>query len=158
MVVLYHQFVALARLHQHLVVYAFEDAACHGARQLCGIRHVEDVYVFGADHHVHLRLAAETFVHALELVSAEGDGFIFYHYSIQDVALADEVGYKGIDGLVVDVRRHTYLLDATFAHHDDSVAQGQCFFLVVGHVHEGDAQFLVHFLQLHLHVFAHLEV
>ena len=158
MVVLHHQLVAFARLHQHFVVHTFEDAAGYGARQLCGVGYVEDVDVFGANHYVHLHLLAKSRVHAFKFVSAEGDGFILYHDSVQDVAFADEVCYEGVDGLVVDVRRHAYLLDASFAHHDDGIAQGQCLFLVVGDVDEGDAQLLVHLLQFHLHVLAHLEV
>ena len=158
MVVLHHQLVAFARLHQHFVVYAFKDAAGYGPRQLCGVGYIEDVDVFGANYYVHLHLFTKSRVYAFKFVPAEGNGLIFYHDSVQDVAFADEVGYKGVDGLVVDVGRHTYLLDASFAHHNDGVAQGECLFLVVGHVYEGDTQLLVHFLQFHLHVFAHFEV
>ena len=158
MVVLHHQLVAFARLHQHFIVYAFEDTAGYGARQLCGVGYIEDVDVFGANYYVHLHLFTKSRVYAFKFVPAEGNGLIFYHDSVQDVAFADEVGYKGVDGLVVDVGRHTYLLDASFAHHNDGVAQGECLFLVVGHVYEGDTQLLVHFLQFHLHVFAHFEV
>ena len=146
MVVLHHQLVAFARLHQHFVVYAFKDAAGYGPRQLCGVGYIEDVDVFGANHYVYLHLLAKSRVHAFKFVSAEGDGFILYHNSVQDVAFTNEVCYEGVDGFIVDVRRHAYLLDASFAHHDDGIAQGQCLFLVVGHIYEGDAQLLVHLL------------
>ncbi len=46
----------------------------------------------------------------------------------------------------------------SLAHHHDGVAQGEGFLLVVGYVDEGDAQSLVHLLQLQLHVLAHLQV
>ena len=122
------------------------------------VRGLEDVDVFRTDYDVHLRLFAETGVHAVEFLSAETDELVVHHDAVQDVALADEVGHEGVDRLVVDVYRGTGLLYLAFAHDDDGVAQGEGFFLVVGDVYEGDAQLLVHLFELHLHVFAHLQV
>ena len=88
----------------------------------------------------------------------ETDLAVADHRTVQDVALTDEIRYEGIDRLVVDVGRSADLLDAALVHHDDGVAEGQSLLLVVGYVYEGDAQLLVHFLELDLHVLAHLEV
>ena len=60
--------------------------------------------------------------------------------------------------LVIHIRRRTYLLNLTLTHNHYAVAQSQRLFLVVGHIYKGNTQFLVHLAQLHLHVFAHLQV
>ncbi len=158
MVVLHHQFVALAGLHQHFVVHAFEDGTCHGSCQLRRIRRLEDIYVFRTDYDVHLCLLSESRVHAIELMPAERDELVVHHDTVQDVALADEVRHERVDRFVVYIYRRACLLYFAFAHHDNGIAQREGFFLVVGDVYEGDAQLLVHLFQLHLHVLAHLEV
>ena len=157
-VILHHQLVALAGLYQHFVVHAFEDGACYGSRELRRIRGFEDVDVLRTDYDVHLCTVAETGIHAVELVFAEAGEPVVHHDTVQYVALADEVGYEGVDRLVVDVCRSADLLYPAFAHHDDGVAQGEGLFLVVGDVYEGDAQLLVHLFEFHLHVLAHLQV
>ena len=88
----------------------------------------------------------------------EGDAAVADHRAVEDVGLADEVGDEGVDGLVVDVHRGADLLDAALVEDDDGVGQGQGLLLVMRDIYEGDAQFLVHFLQFRLHVLAHLEV
>ena len=157
-IVLHHEFVSFVGLHHHFVVHAFEDAGGDGTCQLGGGRRLEDINVFGAEDDIDRGIDAEALVYTLKFVSGKGDGFILEHESVQDVALADEVGNERVDRLVVNVGRGTYLLDAAFAHHDDGVAQGEGFFLVVGDVDEGDAELLVHLFQFHLHVLAHFQV
>ena len=157
-VILYHELIAFGGLHHHFVVHAFEDRRSNRTGQHGCFRWFEYVYVFGADHHIHRSLLAEAFVHALEVMSGKGDLFIFNHQSVQYIALTDKVGDERIDGFIIYIDGGSDLLDAAFAHHNDGIAQGQCFFLVVGHVDEGDTKGFVHFLQFHLHVLTHLQV
>ncbi|MCY1234030.1 hypothetical protein D9M72_465980 [compost metagenome] len=50
------------------------------------------------------------------------------------------------------------LQDLAGGHHGDAVGKGQRFFLVVGDEDEGDAGFLLHPFQLHLHFLAQFQV
>ncbi len=83
---------------------------------------------------------------------------ILYHDSVQDVALANKVGHKRVNGFVVYFGRRSYLLNFALAHYHNSIAKGQRLFLVVCDIYEGDAQLFVHGFNFHLHVFAHLQV
>ena len=117
-----------------------------------------EIDVLRTDDDIDLHILAEALVHAVELVLDEGDAAVADHPALEDVALADEVRDEAVDGLVVDVHRGADLLDAALVEDDDGVGEGEGLLLVVGDVDEGDAQLLVHLLQLDLHVLAHLEV
>ena len=157
MIVLHHQFVVPAK-YGHFVVYALENARLYYAAQLGCIRHREDIQVFRTDHYIHRLVLSKAFIHTFEIVSAEVHQSVPDHGSVQDVTFADKIGYKRIDRFVVDVSRRADLLDLSFAHHHNAVAQCKGLFLIVSDIYEGNAQRLVHFLQFHLHVLAHLQV
>ena len=55
---------------------------------------------------------------------------------------------EGVDRLVVYLFRGADLLDDAVLHDDDAVGHGEGLFLVVGDVEEGDAQALMHLLEL----------
>ena len=122
---------------------------------LCVGAHLD---VFRSNHYIYLLVASESLIHTRNLRSGNLYQTVVDHRSAEDVALADEICHKRIGWFVVDIGRRSYLLDFSLAHHHDGVAQGQCFFLVVGNIYEGDSQTIVHLLQLQLHVFSHLEV
>ena len=50
------------------------------------------------------------------------------------------------------------MLNFSFAHHHHAVRKRQSLFLVVGDVDEGNTEFLMHLLELQLHVLTHLQV
>ena len=158
MVVLYHELIAFRRLHHHLVVNALENGGGNRPGQHGGFRRLENINVFRAEHDIYRGPFAETFVYAFELMPGKGYQLIFDHQSVQNIAFADKVGDKGVDRFVINVNRRPDLLDLPFAHHDDRIAQGECFFLIVSNIDKGDSERLMHFLQLHLHILAHLEV
>ena len=51
-----------------------------------------------------------------------------------------------------------HLLNQAIVHHNDCIAHGERFFLVVGHEDKGYAKLLVHAQQLKLHLFPQLHV
>ena len=157
-IVLDHQFVTLVRIDEHLVMHTLEGAGGNGGRKLGLGLFGRKIDVLRTDDDVHRILLAEAFVHTVELVADETDLAVAHHGAVEDVALADEVCDEGVDRLVVDVHRSADLLDAALVEDDDGIGKGQGLFLVMGDVDEGDAEFLVHLLELDLHVLAHLQV
>ena len=151
-----HPLVAAA-VHVDLIVYAHEHHGHHLAHHP-GLLGSHDVDVLRADDHVHLHVLAETRVHALEGEALHADLVVVQHDGGNDVAFTDEVRHEGVVGLVVDVGGLADLLDDAVLHDHDGVGHGQGLLLVVGHVDEGDAQLLLHALQLHLHLLAELQV
>ena len=137
---------------------SLEDAGGHGSGELGRIQLVHYVDVFRTYDYIDRDILAEAFIYAFEFVAYEADLPVLEHHSVQYVGLADEIGHKGVHRFVVDVRRGAYLLDLALIHHDYGVGEGQGLLLVVGDVDEGDAQLLMHLLELYLHILAHLEV
>ncbi len=76
----------------------------------------------------------------------------------KQVAGADEVGDEAGLGKAVDARRLVELLDVALVHHRDPVRQRQRLGLVVRHVDERDADFLLQVDELDLHLLAQLGV
>ena len=145
------------RAHRDLVVHPLEeDGLDHaGELTLLGRNHLD---VLGAHHHVDALHLAEALVHALEPDPAKLHQKVVDHDPVDDVALADEVGHKGVDRFVVDVLRRADLLDFAVLHHHHPVRHGQRLFLVVGDVDEGDLHRLLDPFELALHFLAQLEV
>ncbi len=100
----------------------------------------------------------QTAVQALEPPVEDLHHPVGAHDAVQDVGLADEVGHKGVFGLVIDVLRGADLLDPARVHHHHCVGHGQGLLLVVGDVDKGDAHGLLDALQLVLHILAQLQV
>ena len=145
-VVLYHKFIALVGVHEHLVMHTFEGAGLYSGAELSTLEFVHYVDVLGTDHHVHIHILSESLVNAVEAMPHELHFPILYHLSVQDVGLSDEVCHEGVFGLVIDVRRSAYLLDLSLIHHNDGVRQGKGFLLIVSHIDEGYAELPVHLL------------
>ena len=72
--------------------------------------------------------------------------------------MANEVGDETRAREVVDVGRLIHLLDATVVHHRDPVRQRERFGLIVRHINERDADFLLQVDQLDLHFLAELGI
>ncbi len=72
--------------------------------------------------------------------------------------MADEVGDEARPREAVDARRLVLLLDVPGVHHRDPVRQRERFGLVVRHVDERDADFLLQVDELDLHFLAQLRV
>lgn len=70
--------------------------------------------------------------------------------------LANEVGDKGVDRLVVDAFGVADLQNVAVAHDHHGIAHGERFLLVVRYVDKCDAQALLHAFQLQLHFLAQL--
>ena len=102
--------------------------------------------------------AGRDVVDALELAARKSGAQRTGHDPVEDVAVADEVRHERILRFVVDIFRRTDLLDLALRHDDDLVRHGQRFFLIVCDIDERDAQFIVHFFQFELHLFAHLKI
>ena len=73
------------------------------------------------------------------------------HEAVDDIAVPDEVGNKGVFRFIVDVFRRADLLDIALVHDDDRVGHAQGLFLVVGDEDEGNAQFLFDLDEFQLH-------
>ena len=76
----------------------------------------------------------------------------------EQVALADEVGDEARARKAVDLRRLVELLDAAVVHHRDPMRQRERLGLVVRHVDERDADFLLQVDELDLQLLAQLRV
>ena len=158
MVVLHQQLIAFLRLHPHLEVHTLEDTAGHRTCQLSRIRGVEDIDVFRTDNHIHRRIGTEALIDTVERTSGKAHLLVLNHRTVEDVTFTDKVGHEGIGRFIINIHRSTNLLNLALAHHHDGITQRKRLFLVMRYIHEGDAQLLVHFLQFHLHVLAHLQV
>ena len=156
-IILYHKLIAVAQ-HHHFIMYSFKNTGLYGTTKLCHIRHREYIQILRTNHHIHRCVFAESFVHTFKVTVTEMYQLIFHHDSVQDITFSDKVGHERVNRLIVDVGRRTNLLNTPLTHHHDGITQCQGFFLIVRHVHKGNAQRLVHFLQLHLHVLTHLQV
>ena len=142
-------------VHDGVVVDPLEGHLGNGAGELSrSLR--DDVDVLGADDHVHRLVGGEAAVQALELLAVHAHHAVGVHDAVNDVALANEVGHKGVFGLVIDVQGGADLLDIALVHDHDGVRHGQGLLLVVGDIDKGDAHLLLNVLQLHLHVLAQL--
>ena len=138
-------------------MHALEQHALHRSGEHAHVL-AHDHHVLRAHHHVHGLVLAEALVHALELGVQHLHQVVLQHHAGDDVALADEVRHEGVLRLVVDALGVADLLDAAAVHHGHRVRHGQGLLLVVGDVDEGDAQLLLHALELHLHLLAQLQI
>ena len=93
-----------------------------------------------------------------KLATHKFHNFVAYHFTIEDIALANEISNERVYGLVINIGRSTNLLHLTLAHNHYGVAQSQGLLLVVRHIDKRDAQSLVHILKLHLHILTHLQI
>ena len=135
-----------------------EGAALHDSSELGSFELVHYVDVLRTHNHIDRHILTEALVHALEIMSDEGNLPVRDHRTVEDVALPDKVGDKRVLRLVVDVHWGTDLLDPALGHHYDTVGKGQGFLLVMGNVDESDSELAMHFLQFDLHVLPHLQV
>lgn len=71
---------------------------------------------------------------------------------------AHETGYEAMGRVFVYARRRVHLQHPSLVHHGDARGHGHCLFLIVGHGHEGDAQFFLKVYQLKLGVLAQAPV
>ena len=149
--------LAALTLHMHLEVDALEDDVIDDAHQLAFHRR-DHFNIFGADDHLYALLPGKAAVHTGELDAREGDEKIAVHHAVHDVGVTDEVGHKGVLGLVVDVLGGADLLHLAAVHNDDGVGHGQGLFLVVGDIDEGDVHLALQALEFQLHLLAQLEV
>ena len=88
-------------------------------------------------------LLPKPFVHAGKLGTEDLYQLVAEHHARDDVALADEVSHERVLRFVVDLLRGTHLLDVTLVHDNNGIGHGQCLFLVMGNVDEGDAQLIL---------------
>ena len=142
----------VAHVHEGVVENTLEDHIGDSGGQMVAVRR-DDVDVLGSDDHIHGLISGKALVQALIAVAKELHLIVPAHKAVEDVALADEVGHKGVVGLVIYADRGSDLLDAALVHDHHGVAHGQGLFLVVGHVDKRDAQSLLDAFELILHVF-----
>ena len=148
--------LVLSGLDRNFVVHALEDHGGHDATDGTVLR-LRDLDILRTNDGGDVR-ALRDIIDAHELTTAETGGQLAGHDATEDVTLSDEVGDEGVLRLVVDVLRGTDLLDLALTHDDDLVGHGERLLLVVGDVDEGDAEPIMHGLQLDLHLLTHLEI
>ena len=145
-----------ARLDRDLIVHALEDDRDDLAFDDPLLRRC-DLDVLRPDDRGNVRSLVHV-VNAGKFASAEA-GFHFPgHDPVEDIALPDEVGDKGVLRLVVNILRRADLLCLALGHDNDAVGHRQRFFLVMRDVNERNAERVVHLLELELHFLAHLEI
>ena len=137
MIVLYQKFIAVAK-DGHFIMYPLEDGRLHHAGQLCRFRNRKYIKILRTDHYVYGHVFAEPFVHTFELGIAETYQFVVYHHTVQDITFPDKIGHKRIGRFIVNINGSADLLDSSFAHDDNRIAQRQCFLLIVGDIYKSD--------------------
>ena len=70
------------------------------------------------------------------------------HFTGEEIGLAQECGNKGGLGGFVELLGSTHLFNASLIHDCDGVRHCHGFFLVMGHVQEGQTDFLLDFFEL----------
>ena len=60
-------------------------------------------------------------IYALKYMTIYLNQLIIYHLGIDDVAISDEVGNKGILRLIIYLFRCSHLLNVSIVHNDDSI-------------------------------------
>jgi hypothetical protein len=90
----------------------------------------------------------------------EDEGFALAPGEIacDEIGEADELGYHGCFGTVVDLSRLRQLVDSAAEHHGDPVSDDHGFRLVVRDVDRGDAHFLLQGPNVEAHLFSQLGV
>jgi len=144
-------------LDHDLVMYAHEDNRLDPADQL-SLFVRNDLEVFGSDNNINGLVGSKSAVEAIEGAAAEAYEAVLMHDAVDDVALADKVGNKGILGLVINIFGCADLLDLALVHDDDGIAHCEGLFLIVGYIYERDADLLLDSLEFVLHLLAELEV
>ena len=139
-------------------MYTFEYGSLHHSGQLCHVGYRENIQVFGTDHDIYRNILTKPLVYTFELRATETNEFIMNHCTIQDVTFSDKIRHERVDRLIININRRTYLLNLSFAHHNNRVAQRKRFFLVVSDVHKRNSQGFMHFLEFHLHILTHFQV
>ncbi len=145
------------RVHNHLVVYPFEDHRFYHAAQ-GGILRVNHLDVLRADHNIYPLEFAEPLVHTVELPARKLHQAVLKHHSVQNIALSDKISDKRILRFIINILRASHLLDVPIIHNNDGIRHGERFLLVMGHINEGDFKRLLYPFQLNLHLLAQLEV
>ena len=118
----------------------------------------DNVDILGPDDHIDGLVFREALIDALEFPVEESHSVVGQHHAVQNIGFADEIRHKGVLRLIIDILRFADLLDAALVHDDDGIGHGQCFFLIVGHIDERDAQRLLDPLQLVLHILAQAKI
>ena len=126
----------------HLIVHSLEDQMGANACERAFLR-AHQIDVLRPDHHIHRGVGAESLVHTGKPGAEDLHQLVPNHSPVDDVALADEVGHKGVLRLVVDLLRSTHLLDIPLIHDHDGVGHGQGLLLIVGHIDKCDAQLIL---------------
>ncbi|MPM45846.1 hypothetical protein SDC9_92538 [bioreactor metagenome] len=146
-----------AAVHIHFIMYAHED---DGDRFSDNARAIgrNDIDILRTNDNVHLGVFAKSFIDAIIDHAVHAHLIVLQHDTRDDIALADKVRDEWILRLVVDIRRSADLLNDAVLKHDDGVAHGQRFLLIMGDIDKRNAEALLHVLQFNLHFLAELEV
>ena len=80
-----------------------------------------DVYILRADHNIYRSIITKALIDALELMTDKLNLAVTDHCAIQDITLADKVGYKGVYRLIIDINRCANLLNLTVAHNHNGI-------------------------------------
>ena len=106
----------------------------------------DNVDILGADNNIDRLVLFKAEVHALEFAAEEFDQSVLKHNTVEDIALADEVGNKCVLRLVINILGRADLLDAALIHDNDGVGHGERLLLIVGNIYKSDAHRLLNAL------------
>ena len=135
------------------IVNAFKNQGGYFALQR-SLRRIDKFYIFRTDDNVDRLVIAESFVDTCPTGTENLYKFVFYHGSVNDIAVSDKIGNKCVFRFVVNVFRSTDLLDISLIHDNNGIGHGQCFFLIVGDIYKSNSKFFFQTDELILHVLA----
>jgi hypothetical protein len=76
----------------------------------------------------------------------------------EEIRLADKLGHETGGRIFIDIQRGVHLKNPPLIHDGDAFGHREGFFLIVGDIDEGRADFILQLLQLHLHLLAQFQV
>ena len=126
----------------HFIVHALKDQMSYGSVERAFSRSIQN-NILGTDNNIHGTVCSKTGIYTGKAYAQDFYQFILKHDPSKQVAVADEVGHKCVFRFVIDFFGRTDLLDIALVHNHNGVRHGKGFFLVMGDIDKGNAQFIL---------------
>ena len=114
--------------------------------------------VLRPNHHFNRFIWAHPTIHCFKALAVKLNQIVLNHLTWQNIGLANEGCNKVVDGLVININRRPRLNNLAVIHNENPVAHSQGFLLVVRDKDKGNAETLLQFPQLILHICTQLQI
>ena len=142
-------------LHHDFIVNSLkQDTEYFSCHLSCADIH--DIDILRTDYHIHRLFFLESKVYTVKGNIIKPDFIIRKHHTRNNITLPNEIRYKPVCRLIINILGCSHLLDFSVFHNHDLIRHGKSLFLVMGDKDESDADFLLDPLELVLHFFSQL--